>query len=250
LKLYNVYTPTLGEEGLEDTIESVQTQSYSNVKHTLVTDTEKGHDQVRTILNKLKPKNTLHFVLPEKISKDGQFRPEHISSGMIHLVNYDYWQPLGTGDWLDRQHFQNINFVLEKHNVDWVFAFRNIYDKNKKFICKDIFESIGFYPVWSTENYYIIDGQSWCVSKKMLMHLGNCFRFSRENNQRTDKFVFDVFSKHYPKLGCTNEFTINFRLNRGNDEELEYAKQWYLTGHKEMVKRFPDGKYPWVKDVF
>ena len=44
-----------------------------------------------------------------------------------------------------------------------------------------------------------------------------------------------------------NDYTLNFKLNRGTDKQLEYAKQWYLAGHKHMSEQYPDGNYPWIK---
>lgn len=244
-KCYNVYTPTIGEDGLEKTIESIQGQTYPNVKHTIVTDTEEGHDKVRSVIAKLKPKNTLHFVLPEKIGKD---RPEYITSGIVHLVNYDYWQCLGTGDWIDVDHFHIVDNLYDQHKPDWVFTLRKIYDQHGEIICRDIFESIGFYPVWNTPNYLFVDGLSWILPRAMIQKLSAAFYKSRDQGQRTDKFVFDVFRQHYPNYMCTNEYTLNFKLNRGTPQQLAHAKQWYLTGYHDMVKRFPDGKFPWIKE--
>ena len=70
---------------------------------------------------------------------------------------------------------------------------------------------------------------------------------SRELNERTDKYIFDTFKRKYPNYACTNEYTLNFKLNRGTYEQLEYAKQWYLAGHKHMSEQYPDGNYPWIK---
>ena len=248
MKTYNVYTPTLGEPGLEKTIDSVQKQTYAFVKHTIVTDTEEGHDRVRTLLNDLKPKRTLHYVIPEKVSHQGQYRPEYLTSGMMHLVDYDYWQNLGTGDWINPNHFALINQIYEEHHPDWIFTLRNIWDKDGQFICRDIFESIGFHPVWNTVDYLFVDGQSWCIPKKMAIKLCNVHRESRDLGERTDKFVFDAFRSHYPNYVCTNQYTLNFKLNRGTDQQLEFAKQWYLTGYYDMLKRYPDQKFPWIKE--
>ena len=82
----------------------------------------------------------------------------------------------------------------------------------------------------------------------MAIKLCNVHRESRDLGERTDKFVFDAFRNHYPNYVCTNQYTLNFKLNRGTDRQLEFAKQWYLTGYENMLQRYPDQKFPWIKE--
>ena len=57
----------------------------------------------------------------------------------------------------------------------------------------------------------------------------------------------NLISSQLPLFKKKNDYTLNFKLNRGTDEQLEYAKQWYLAGYKHMNEQYPDGKYPWIK---
>jgi len=242
----NFWLPTKGEESIVNTIESIQNQTYQNCKTTIATDSEEGHNSVEKILKQLKPKNVTHFKFPEKVT---QGRPELLTSSAIYAIKYDYWQPIGSGDWFEKEHAETVLKTFEEKKADWVFTLRKIWDKKGNLICKDIFESIGFYPVWSTTNYYFVDGQSFCIPREMALRLGHIFCMSREYKQRTDKYVFDHFKWVYPKFKCTDKYTLNFKLDRGTDEQLEYAKQWYLSGEKHMKLKFPKGDYPWLNQL-
>lgn len=240
----NFWLPTKGEESIIKTIESIQKQNYPYCKTTIGTDSEEGHDKVEDILKQLKPKNILHYKFPEKVTNG---RPELLSAAAVYSTKYDLWQPVGSGDWFEYWHASAVIKTYLDKKPQWVFTLRNIWDKDGNFICKDIFESIGFHEVWCNPGYFFVDGQSWCIPRAMAYNIANSFVMSRELNQRTDKFIFDVYKKHYPNFACTNDYTLNFRLNRGTDEQLEYAKQWYLNGFKHMQKKYPDGNYPWIK---
>jgi hypothetical protein len=240
--LINFWIPSKGEESIIKTIESIQKQTHSNCKTTIGTDSEEGHESISEILKQIKPKNTIHYKFPEKVTEG---RPELLTTSAIYSLNYDYWQPIGCGDWFEKNHAEEI-IKTYKQGADWVFTLRQIWDKEGNFICKDIFESIGFYPVWNTPNYYFVDGQSFCIPKGMAYRLGHAFCMSREYNQRTDKFVFDYFAKFYPKFKCTKKYTLNFKLDRGSDQDLDFAKKWYKAGEDHMKKKFPKGDYPWL----
>ena len=249
--IINFFTPTLGEELLVETIKSVQNQTVPNFKHTLVTDTPQANIIVKKVLEYYKPKNTLHYHLQERVTKG---RPEPLISGFIHLINYDYFQVLGTGDWLEPNHCEVVLKTFEDTNADWVFSLRRIWDPEKKLICKDTFESIGLHPVWNSDeikktsgqHYYFVDGQSFICPKDKLLWIAPLWHLSRLLKQRTDKVLFDNLSSKYPNFKCTKQYTLNFRLGRGTKEQLEHAKQWYLKGKEYMDKKYPKGNFPWL----
>lgn len=241
--LINFWIPSKGEKSIVKTIESIQRQTYKHCKTTIGTDSEEGHASIEKILKELKPKNVLHYKFPEKVTEG---RPELLTSSAIYSLNYDYWQPIGCGDWFEDNHAEEIIKTYKEEKTDWVFTLRKIWDEKGEFICNDTFESIGFYPVWSTDKYYFVDGQSFCIPKIMAYRLGHAFCMSREYNQRTDKYVFDHFKAVYPNFKCTKKYTLNFQLDRGTDEELAFAKKWYKAGQEFMNKKFPKGDYPWL----
>ena len=244
LGLVNFFIPSLGEISIVKTIESIQKQNYPNCKTTVGTDNDEGHEKINDILKQLKPKNVLHYRFPEKVTKG---RPELLVASAMYSIKYDYWQSVGCGDWFEPWHASLVLKTYIEKKPDWVFTLRNIWDKNGNFICRDIFESIGFHEVWNNPGYIFVDGQSYCIPRRMAYDVANSLPMSRELDERTDKYIFDIFRTKYPNYVCTNDYTLNFKLNRGTDKQLEYAKQWYLAGHKHMSEQYPDGNYPWIK---
>jgi len=241
--LYLVHTPTLGHESLVDTIESVQRQTYKNVKHVITTDTEEGHEKVNKILNSIKPKNTLHFKNPETVA---QGYCENLTVGVCYLVNYDYWQNCGTGDWLEDTHFQDVNDTFEKYKCSWVWCLRNIWDWNKELIAPDIFESIGHHVSWN--NYrFIIANDCHVVPRHLMYFVANINVVARMYKTCNDQVIFNELRYKFPHFRCTNKYSFNFRLNQDRDLKAnQRAKDWYSEGYKVMRELYPDGKYPWI----
>ena len=251
--LINFWIPTTGEPkaGLAKTVESIMRQTYTNVKITIGTDSETGHKNAAEVLGQLKPKNYIHFKFPERVTdKDQNGRPERLTSAAMFALKYDLWQPIGTGDWFEPYHAKKVLETFNEKKCQWVFSLRSIWDQHGKFICEDNFESIGFYPVWNTKDYYLIAGDSFCLPQTMAISVAHFLTLSRELGQRTDKFIFDNMLRLFPKLSCTNTYTYHWQLNRGTPEQLNFAKQWYLRGQQYMREKFPEGNYPFYKGEF
>ncbi len=241
--LYLVHTPTLGHDSLVDTIESVQRQTYKNVRHVITTDTQEGHEKVNKILMSLKPKNTLHFKNPETVA---QGNCENLTVGVCYLVNYDYWQNCGTGDWLDDTHFQDVNDTFEKYKCSWVWCLRKMWDWNKEFIVPDIFESIAHHVSWN--NYrFIIANDCHIVPRYLMYSIANVNVMARLYKTCNDQAIFNELRYKYPHFRGTNKYSFNFRLNKDGDiKKNQNAKAWYLEGYKVMKELYPDEKYPWI----
>ncbi len=241
--LYLIHTPTLGHESLVDTIESVQRQTYKNVKHVITTDTEEGHEKVNKILNSIKPKNTLHFKNPETVGNPNGVR---LTVGVSYLVNYDFWQNCGTGDWIEDTHFQDVNDTFKKYKCSWVWCLRNIWDWNKELIAPDIFESIGHHVSW--KNYRFIIANDCHIVPRHFMHcIANLNVIAPMYKTCNDQVIFNELRYKFPHFRCTNKYSFNFRLNQDRDLKAnQTAKDWYLEGYKAMRELYPDGKYPWI----
>ena len=246
MKIINFFTPTAhGEDILADTIDSIQKQTYP-CKQPLLTDNEEAKQNVIKIIASLKPKRTLHYHLQENVTQEFH-RPEPLLSGFVHLVKYDYYQLLGTGDWINPEHAQTVMDTFEKTKADWVFCLRNIWKSDKTFLCKDIFENLGFHPIYVDPKYYFVDGQCFILPKRKVLEMSSLWHLTRVKKMRTDKVLFDNLSRLFPNFKCTNQYTLNFRLGRGSKGQLDYAEEWYLRGEKVMKNKYPDGNYPWIK---
>ena len=164
-----VVTPTIGSPKLADAVESVQKQTYGNVKHLLVIDGEQYENNVHAIMHELGGKHTDLISLPYNTGANG-FNGQRIYASIPHLVNSDYVLFLDEDNWYDPDHVKTLVATIENGNLDWAYSLRKIYTPDKQYIVDDNCESLGKWPIYFSHNdpQYLIDTSAFAFRREFI----------------------------------------------------------------------------------
>lgn len=243
-KPVTIITPSIANETLLECIDSVNNQTYSNLKHLVVFD---GKDALE---KSLKLNVSDHYtklqttVSPENTGKNnGDFWGHRIYAGYSHLINSDYVFFLDEDNFYEPNHVETLINLIEKQNLDWAYSLRNIISKEGEFIVEDCCESLGKWPIfWSLnkEHQYLIDTSSYCFKRDFLIHVSHHWHFG----WGADRRFFQILTKmlHHTNFNTTGLHTLNYRLD-DNIEKKYGSVDFFKNGNKEVLKYY--GGYPW-----
>lgn len=227
-----IVTPTIGSEYLTDCLKSVQAQTYDNITHYIFVDGEQHHIDVQ--MESLKFPKVKTVILEENVGKG--WYGHRVYAACSFLVNADVICYLDEDNWFDADHVEKLVEVIKRGN-DWAYSLRKIVDKNGNFICNDNCESLGKWPVYFDEKVFHIDTSSFAVKRDVAVRVGH----SWYGQWGADRQFFQTLSKHFKKFGCTNETTLNYRLD-GNENSVK--EQFFIEGNKVNSEKY-GGKFPW-----
>lgn len=245
-----VITPTTGAPELADAIKSVMQQTFRRADHLLVVD---GVEFSQNTDKTLKENGIL---IGDRIKRvdlpfntgGGGFYGHRIMAAFSHLVNYDYVLFLDQDNWYEPEHIESLIEECERYSFEWSYSLRNIYDKDKTYICKDNCESLGRWPVWvSTHDNvgHLIDSSSYCFSINFIRLTGHIWDFGWGADRRYYTIVKDEI-KHR-NYGCSGRHTLNYRLG-GNEGSVQ--KEFFIEGNKKMLEGYgSEENMPWHKVV-
>jgi glycosyltransferase involved in cell wall biosynthesis len=233
-----IITPTVGSSKLSDAIESVQRQTYKNIKHLVVID---GKEHFLSTMNSLPAsfETTIYDVmtLPFNTGANG-FYGHRIYAGIPHLVNADYIFFLDEDNWYEPDHVKSLVEVLDRGN-NFAYSFRKIYDKDKKYIADDNCEALGKWPIYFSHDnpQYLVDTSSFAFERKFLEQTCHLWHSGWGGDRRyfyavRDNAKYDTNYKHtlcYRTDSNPNSPDADFFMN-GNQKQLEHYK----------------GKLPWL----
>jgi len=251
-----VITPTTGNPKVLDAIESVRKQTYPT-KHVLVVDGEQftgdfddfsdsyyGIEKATGKQGFYNDKNTSVIYLKDNTGQPG-FYGHRIFAGVSHLVNEDYVFFLDQDNWFEPDHVKNsIELFQSNPEIAWVHSLRNVYDKNKKFLCRDNCESLGKWPVWNDENSFHVDTSSYSFNRQFLIQIASLWH----GGYAQDRKVFNILKQNFrPDIWqTTGQYTLNYRLD-GNANSA--SPDFFKKGNEVMKGRYQvDVRgYPWNK---
>jgi hypothetical protein len=136
--------------------------------------------------------------------------------------------------------------VIEE-GYDWAYSLRAISSKEGHWECMDNCESLGKWPTWNSPNtltlrdpQYHIDTSCFAVPREILV---KGIAGAWYGKWGADRQFFKILKQHYPKFGCTNQHTLNYRLS-GNAGSV--TKEFFLQGNKFISDVSPlEQPYPW-----
>ena len=247
-KSVTVITPTIGQEYLTQAIESVNTQTYKNIKHLVVVDGPEYLNKV-TALNISEYNTQLQVtVAPENTGGDG-FYGHRIYAGYPHLINSDYIAFLDEDNWYERDHIKTLVATIEDKNLDWVYSLRNIHGKTGEFIIEDNCESLGKWPIhWSlskkeSDHEFLIDTSSYLFKTSFLTKVCNHWHSGWGGDRRFYHIISKVMGNtNYDTSGL---HTMNYRLD--DNMEKKYGSLDFFIKGNDLVKQHYNGEYPWQK---
>lgn len=228
-----IVTPTIGSSTLNQCLESVQKQTYSNLTHYVFLDGEEHFDKIHSLL-----KNNNHEIktikLQENVGKGWYGHRTYAACSF--LVNADVICYLDEDNWLDEDHVEKLVSKIDS-GCDWAYSLRKIYDKDGNYVCNDDCESLGKWPVYFNPQVYHIDTSSYAVKLEVATRLGHAWY----GQWGADRNYFNALKTYYPNFDCTNSYTLNYRLD-GNPNSV--TKDFFEKGNQINSKKHL-GKFPW-----
>ena len=249
-----VITPTLGNSCLDQSIESVEKQTYGNITHLIVGD---GPGTFDAIINNgrlsYSSAKLLFTFAPYQTGKNG-FYGHRIYAAFPHLVDHDYICFLDDDNWYEPNHVQSLVDKIEENRLDWAYSLRKVWydtDENgikiaeKQFLDHDCCESIGKWPIYFTQKTdapaYLVDTSSYCFRREFLIQVCNHWHSGWGGDRR----FLHIITKQmgHNNYDTTGLFTLNYLLP--NMQEAYGGDMGFFRRGNEEVKQYYGGKYPW-----
>jgi glycosyltransferase involved in cell wall biosynthesis len=228
-----IVTPTTGSPELQRCIQSVQNQTYENIKHYLFLD---GKDVCpETPPHKYPIKK---ISLEENVGADGWYG-HRVYAACSFLVNVDIIMYLDQDNWLKSNHVETLVNLIESKNLDWAYSLRKIYDKEGKYICRDDCESLGIWPAWFDERVHHVDTSCYAVKREVAVKIGHLW-YAKWG---ADRRFLSVLVNSFKNWDCTREYTLCYRLG-GNEGSVQ--KSFFIDGNTHMLEKYK-GKLPWSR---
>lgn len=232
-----VVTPTIGSEHLQQCIESVQNQLFGDVVHYLFIDGEENFEKAQHHIDAVSIKKQINLIkVQENIGKGWYGHRVYAASSF--LVNADAICYLDEDNWYDENHVQTIADKLNDGN-NWTYSLRKIYDKAGQFLFEDNCESLGKWPVYFNEKVFHVDTSSFGVWRDVATAVGHTWY----GQWGADRKFFSALSRYFPKFDCTNQYTLNYRLE-GNEGSV--TPDFFEKGNLIYSTKY-NGDYPWKK---
>ncbi|NDB61555.1 glycosyltransferase family 2 protein, partial [bacterium] len=213
-KSVTVVTPTICSEKLMDCLESVEKQTYKNVKHLIVVD---GREHSKYLGHRigLPPKDHVKFiVLPENTGKTGgEFYGHRIYAGIPHLLNSDYILFLDEDNWYEPNHVETLVQTAESKNLDFSFSLRKIFSPEGKYITDDNCESLGKWPIFMSRRsphgeQFLIDTSSFCFKREFIQKTCHYWHAGWGGDRQ---YLYAV--KQHAKYDTNGKHTLCYRLD-------------------------------------
>jgi len=232
-KSVTIITPSIGSDKLQDAVQSVQKQTYKNLKHVVVSDGSDHHENIEWIVNG----RAQVVCTPENTGANG-FNGQRIYASYPHLINSDYIFFLDEDNWYEPDHVTTLVATLDR-GCDFAYSLRKIFTADKRFVAEDNCESLGKWPIFFTHDnpQYLIDT--------------SCFAFKREFIQKTchlwhsgawgeDRRYFQAVKNH-AKWDTSGKHSLCYRLG-GNANSVQ--EEFFHQGNKTQELHFK-GVFPW-----
>jgi len=260
-----VITATTGAYTLHDTIQSIQNQTYHNIKHVIVCDGEIYEESVNNIVSQYKDqlKPIVQITIPWQTGKNDWLCHRIYSSIPQLIVEDAYISFLDEDNWVDDDHYSILYETIKRKSLDWVYSLRKVYSREKEFIDYDLCESLGYLSyVWKvihqlnndeeyigkqledSAHYYLVDTNCYLIRKEVIIKHSYLFQRPARCHPEADRLLFYELWKNY-KGECTMSYTMNYRTDsrRGNDTD-SVLQQFFVLGNSYM-NYYYQNNIPW-----
>lgn len=248
-----IITPTIGSEFLEQTILTVQNQTYQNFHHYIIVDGPQYESNVDEIFAHMELKETDNIsvtVLPKNVGKVNgtPFFGHRVYAAFSYLVNEDYVMFLDEDNWYEPNHVESCVNTMEK-GYDWCFALRNIIERDSgEFICKENADSLAHWSIRNEPNVFKnaktgshVDTNTYCFKPAVAMGTSQVWHNASYTNNSIGSDGADirtsrVLVEQVKNYACTGEFTVNYRLGGGDTAmPKEFFLQCNIKAWKSVV---------------
>jgi hypothetical protein len=232
-----VITPTIGNPGLEDAMNSIRRQSFSSILHLIVIDGEQYENSVYNIIKKVPSYQYKVITLPWNTGAE-KFNGHRIFAALGYLINQKYVLFLDDDNWFDENHVSSLVALIEDKKLDWAYSMRKIFSSTKEFICLDNCESIGDWPPYSGMAS-LVDTSCYCLKKEVLLKSGHAWMV----RYLGDRTFFDVVKKAFPRFKTSALYSLNYTIS---DSHMP-NENFFLRGNRYMQEKYKHG-VPWLKE--
>ena len=245
--LVTVLTATVGNPLLTHCIESVYDQVGDfDIQHLIFID---GPEVMGSAMRRIDTSMTPYregyrqdiVRLPYSVGKD-RWNGHRMYGAGTYLAEGDFVIYLDDDNSIKPYHIQSCLEAIE--GKGWTFAFRNIQDKDEKFICQDNCESLGIHPSVCGPDDYFIDVNCYFLRREVAVSLSPVwFRKFREPGQlEIDRAMAQFLRANYT-FQPTYKYSVNYTV--GNTVN-SVRREFFINGNAYMMQKY-NGSLPWVK---
>lgn len=236
MKTFAVITPTIGGPELEKCVLSLRGQ---DCKQYLIVDGRANYKAVASIVDNLPADINVSMIhLEENIGKTGgNWYGHRAFAAASFLVNEDVLCFLDPDNWVEPDYIEAFRAVLDDSQYQWAYTLRKVVNHEGAYIAHDDCESLGHWPVMGRENRYHIDTGCFAVPREIALKVGHNWY----GQWGADRQFFNALKPFAPKFGCTNKYTMNYRLGGATNMATQ---EMFIVGNK-ITSEVYKGELPW-----
>lgn len=138
-----VVTATVGTSYLPRCLDSVQVQTLPGVEHVVVVDGPQHADTVYDMVDAHRLRHPIHvMVLPFNVGHSG-WCGHRVYASVPFLLDADYVAFLDEDNFVDADHYEQLQKRVLADSLNWSFSLRKIVDTHGDFVALDNCESLG-----------------------------------------------------------------------------------------------------------
>lgn len=232
---FAVITPTIGTKDLAQCITSLRGQDCT---HYIVVDGQEHNADVNKIVLSVGLTDQMKFIwLQNNIGKG--WYGHRVFAAASFLVNEDVICYLDEDNWVEPDYIDAFKKVLNTHEHQWAYTLRNIMNPEGAYICQDLCESLGHWPVSFAPTRNHIDTGCFAVPRSIALKVGHHWY----GQWGADRQFFSALKSAAPSFGCTTKHTLNYRLGSATSMA---SQEMFLRGN-DISQGIYKGDYPWHK---
>lgn len=239
-----VITATTGNPQLGRCLQSVQQQTFEQLKHFIVPDGIQHRDKVHEAIKSLGDlrRNFCVMTLPYPTGKFG-WCGHRIYAAVSVLCNTEFVCFLDDDNWFEPDHVASLFAEIRAAKAAWGFSLRRIFDADGNFVAPDNCESLGsLHPTYMDDNDRLIDTNCYMLHRDVAVTAApTWYGPARPRGIGADRVVTRFLLTNFPRSCCTHRHTVNYTAGSNSDS---VRPQFFLDGNLKMQQRYPDG-LPW-----
>lgn len=235
-----VVTPTVGSCHLQQAIESVQAQSYPDVRHLVVVDGGRHRPDVEGLLPAQPQRPIDVIVLPSTIGGRG-FNGHRVYAAAPNLVESRFLAFLDEDNWLDPDHLASVMAGIMSAGAAWGFSLRRIVDEEGRVMMDDNCESLGPIASWLNASVHLVDTSCYVLRRDVALETSLVWYRRAPDETSPDIVLCERLLTERPRYAATGRPTVNYRL-RG--PRAAARAEFFRRGNAEMLRRHGD-RFPW-----
>lgn len=198
-----VITPTIGRNGLDELIETIESQTIANkIFHIIMWDEFREDDTKKP--EDYNAPNRYNMVLPWGLGKNGQ-APGSALRAVAMVSAFTPYVTFADDDVLwDINHAESMLDAV--NGLNWAGCLRKMYSPSGEYFGVDRFESVGDSPERKVP-YEMLDGNCMIFKREYGVVASQLYRETKERND--DRLLYAFLKEHAGKQGRTDKATVN-----------------------------------------